>query len=196
MIFLNEGREVEPEQKYKYNIFPNSFDDFNSAFNCVNKILCELARKNELWLTEIENQGDISCIARIVLCGYTIMEGKFVLIPYPKELENYRVKIKSLNGEPIRYKIGISKYTDIIDGQKVSLYKDDFEEITLDNEGCILVPIPEAIMILEQNGKHFRVSGNSHYRKKVWTCEEVHPLDYKNDRLLNLLIDLKNTYNI
>lgn len=183
------------------DFFPDvdRFRNFNSVRDYIKKVLVEMASTKSLFITEIKkNTPDgLMEIVLEVLCGM-IRNDTLSLInedDYPLEFVNYRVKLKSLNGENIIYKTGKAPWRM---RNRAALYKDKFKEISVDKDGIVDVDIKTAIMILKQMGKEFKLAFNSHSQMRNWKVEELAPEGFdpsnkpkktKVDELLDILGD-------
>lgn len=171
LLFTKRGHYVGPRALREY----------------VKNEMIAMAEDGTLRVTDLCNQGPtIRDAVGMVLYGvalegsspHTARPGQSI----PRELLNYRVKIKSIKGDTIKWKDGVEEYATLkppgrasfFDGQgsdqDLMLKRDVWidSEVTEDD-----FDLPTAWKILNQYGKHCRPAKRSGLQDKYWKYEEV-----------------------
>ncbi len=181
-IKMKEIRQYGPADKYqiRQNLFLDatrqiSPDDF---FMSVKAELTQLAENDELSITEIHNLPDrIRDTCGMIILGqeweYGSSPRKMVVNPdsIPEIIKNYKIRIKSVNGDTIKWKKGkeLARNKMFKSGQ-VAI----FEDVWVDSEmaegdfSCA-----DAWKILHQAGKYCRRASRQELRERYWKYEEI-----------------------
>lgn len=151
----------------------------------VEETMVELAKAGTLCVTDLMNQAQpVADLAGQVILGQEIIDHKQKLGKrVPRELSTYQVRVRSLNGETVKWcrdmvpgapiQKGRAEY---YDGQDKPLAAYRVMEEWVDTEQCdVMLDLPDAWLCLRQTGKFCRRCPREARQAKEWKCEEVRP---------------------
>lgn len=192
-----EPKELFPEwQRYRRARSGEDIDQ-DPRRRYVQSVMVQLAMDNELSVTDLHNQGSDLCdLAGEIILGRGVNpESRLPVnggVTVPRELSDYRVKIKSIkegkDGKiaDIKWKtrliskgsIGVATSPAIVpwDGSPGVSKKSRVEEEVYNEQATEKVyPLDEAWLVLHQQGWHCRMALTDSTRKLLWKVKEVMP---------------------
>lgn len=164
-------------KKYAKDLFPqlDVYRDYWEKREYVESVLIGLANKGALFLTDIANQPRAMAkdLAGQVLCGTMIQDNRYTDAPVPPELEDYRVKIKPVGDNNIRYEHSwkiVGKLQN-----NLPMLEKVYREPRVGKDGTASFTVSEAWKALWRYGKEVRPAKSSNLQAKLWRYEEVRP---------------------
>ncbi len=179
------AREVREASQYDApNLFPEArtFRQYVDLRRYVEDTLVEIARKGELFATDLYNQPQyLVDVAGGIICGKRLDGGRLVNDRVPRELSQYKVKIRSIErgGEtyPIEYKNGfrVSQYTSRRDRAHANVSRCEPDWVAPAGEEATEADVflPEAWVILGQAGEYCCDALSDSARRTRWLYREV-----------------------
>lgn len=139
--------------------------------------LIELAHSSSISVTELINQPpNVAETVGNILLGQAYRDNKMETgIRVPRELVNYRIKLRPINGHStIRWKTGKTEGPPIYRGAfSVTQMVDTYDEVQPDASGVAELSLPEAWVAMRQAGKNCRPVRRTDMQSRMWRFEEV-----------------------
>jgi hypothetical protein len=183
-VFTTERGGITAPDYDPPNLFPLE-DDYTTRAalrHYVDQRLLEMATSGELSITDLHNQSPAcSEAAGMAILGQRFDEQSKTMVldtPAPMSLQTYMVKIKSVHGDPIKYKIGREPKGNTIGAPRRDHSAIEaqvkYEDVwAVSDKKEVEVPLPEAWRIMHQNGKYCRPAPRPGLQRKYWLYEEV-----------------------
>jgi len=165
-------------------LFPEEakYRRYSEKRSYVSNVMDSLAARDALFLTDVSNQPrNMIALANDVINGVSVSDaadGQMVAAPLPPSLAGYKVKIKSMNGQPLKWKGGREAgraYGGETIKEKHDLMEDWFWTSDSQEED---LPVSQAWQALRQLGQHCRNAPSAKSRELNWKIEEVKPPGY------------------